>query len=90
MQLIQLTLISSKVRYMQCERLTTNDEKNIVFKRIITSVALQDFVQLFFFIIYFTCACKIMIIPIFFVAHIYCTFDYSNLIELAVSELITK
>ena len=70
MRLIQLTLISSKVKYMQCERRTTNDQENLVFKRIITSVALQDFVQLFFFIIYFTCACKIMIIPIFFVAHI--------------------
>ena len=69
MQLIQLTLILSKVKYVQCERLTTNDEENLVFRRVITSVALQDFVQLFFFIIYFTCACKILITPIFFVAH---------------------
>ena len=71
MQLIQLRLISTKVKYVQCESLTTNDEENLVFKRIITSVALQDYVQLYIF--YSNCA-----------------LDYSNLIELALSEQINQ
>ena len=44
MQLIQLTV--DIVKSQICA--TTNDEENLVFKRTITSAALQDFVQQFF------------------------------------------